>query len=63
MEVEVHQYSQSKPARHERVRNAYTKDGLYCIMLDDGNVYKYPVSNIFRIRETESESPVKRRRR
>ena len=50
--VEVHLYSQSEPCRFENVRNAYTKDGLYCVWaLTPEAVYKFPVEHIFRIKE------------
>lgn len=51
MQVEVHLYSQSEPVVIEEVRNAYTKDGLYCVMIS-GAVYKFPVQHIFRVKET-----------
>jgi hypothetical protein len=52
MEIEVHLLSQSQPIKYANVVNAYTKDGLYCIYLSDGIVHKYPLVNIFRIKET-----------
>lgn len=51
MNVEVHLNSQSQPVKRENVRNTYTKDGLYCVMVDDEHVLKFPVVNIFRIKE------------
>jgi hypothetical protein len=57
MRVDIHLYSQSNPVSHTGVRNAYTKDGLYCVMLADGSVYKYPVVHIFRVRETPPPAP------
>lgn len=47
----VHLYSQSKPLRYENVLNCYTKDDLYCIMLNETTVHKFPVQHIFRIAE------------
>lgn len=52
MKVKVHLYSQAEACCFERVRNAYTKDGLYCVMTVDGAVYKFPYEHIFRIKET-----------
>lgn len=52
MEVQVHLYSQSKPIEHIKVRNTYTKDGLFCIMYENGVVDKYPLDKIFRIKES-----------
>lgn len=49
--VRVHQLSQSRPINRDGVVNAYTKDGLYCLLLLDGTVKKYPLCNIFEITE------------
>ncbi len=51
MMIAVHLLSQAKPVVHDNVKNAYTKDGLYCLMMNDGVVLKYPLINIFRITE------------
>jgi len=52
MIVSVHLLSQAKPVTHDNVKNAYTKDGLYCIMTKCGEkIYKYPLINIFRVIE------------
>ena len=51
MKISIHLFSQSKPIEYENVKNAYTKDGLYCIYVDD-YVDKYPCCNIFRIKES-----------
>lgn len=53
MKIDVHMLSQSKPVTHTDVDNAYTKDGLYCIYYI-GGVLKYPMINIFRIKEYAS---------
>jgi hypothetical protein len=58
MRVEVHLLSQSKGILHNNIDNAYTKDGLYCIYYDDGVVKKYPLCNIFRIKEIEYPEPI-----
>jgi len=52
MKIEVHLLSQSKPIVYENVNNAYTKDGMYCVYNKDGIVDKYPLINIFRVKET-----------
>jgi len=52
MKIEIHLLSQSRSIIYKKVKNAYTKDGLYCILKGDGFVDKYPLINIFRIRET-----------
>lgn len=52
MKVKVHLLSQSQPIEYDNVKNAYTKDGLFCIYKSNGLVVKYPLVNIFRIEET-----------
>jgi len=52
MKIEVHLLSQSKAIVYENAKNAYTKDGMYCIYKQDGFVDKYPLINIFRVRES-----------
>jgi hypothetical protein len=52
--VYVHLYSQSEPVIISDVLNTYTKDGLFCVLLDDDKdqkVYKFPIMHIFRITE------------
>ena len=51
MKIEIHLLSQSKAIVFENVKNAYTKDGMYCIYSQDGFVHKYPMINIFRVIE------------
>jgi len=48
--VSVHLLSQSQPILYNDVENAYVKEGLYCI-LKNGIVDKFPLINIFRIKE------------
>ncbi len=36
MNIEVHLLSQSQPMRYDDVKNVYTKDGMYCMLLDNG---------------------------
>ena len=56
MKVNVHLYSQSRPVLIEGVRSTYTKDGLYCVLLNDNvTAYKFPYEHIFRIKEEDSE--------
>ena len=52
MKIEVHLLSQSKAIVYENVKNAYTKDGMYCIYKENGFVDKYPLVNIFRVCES-----------
>lgn len=50
MKVLVHMLSQSQPIEIENVKNVYTKDGLLCVYHDEV-VDKFPLVNIFRVRE------------
>lgn len=52
MNVKVHLLSQSKPISYTDVKNAYIKNGMYCILTEiGGKVHKYPMVNIFRVEE------------
>jgi hypothetical protein len=51
MRVEVHLLSQSQPIERNNVVNAYVKAGMYCILLSTNVVEKYPLVNIFRVKE------------
>ena len=53
MTIKIHMTGQSKPVLREKVLNAYTKDGLYCVYLKSGIVKKYPLCNIFEIIEED----------
>lgn len=54
MKIEVHLLSQSQPMEYKDVQNAYTKDGMYCMLLEFGEVVKFPLVNIFRVKEFEN---------
>jgi hypothetical protein len=57
MKVRVHMNSQSKGVEFDNVENAYTKDGLFCVYLkDEGVVYKYPMCNIWCIKQDYTHS-------
>lgn len=49
--VDVHLLHQSSPVSRDNVINTYTKDGLFCVLLDDFTVEKYPLLHIFRVTE------------
>ena len=51
--VDVHLLHQSSAARYENVRNTYQKGSLFCVMLDDGTVHKFPINHIFRVTESK----------
>lgn len=50
MKINVHLLSQSRPIEYADVTNAYTKDGMYCVYLQE-KVDKFPLCNIFRVTE------------
>ena len=54
MTVNVHLYTQSQPVVLEDVVNAYQKGDMYCVLKDDGAVYKFPLMHIFRVKEIGS---------
>jgi hypothetical protein len=60
MEIKIHLNSQSQPIEYSGVKNAYTKDGMYCVYFEAGAlVYKYPMCNIFRVTENYADQPKK----
>ena len=56
MTVEVHLLSQSRPVIVRNAKNTYTKDTLFCVLQDNGQVQKFPVCHIFRITEFAKEN-------
>jgi len=50
LSIEVYLLSQSEPIVYPKVINAYIKESMYCIEVN-GSVDKYPLVNIFRVRE------------
>lgn len=51
MDIEIHLLSQSQPTKYSNVLNTYTKDGMFCVMFDSKEVHKYPLVNLFRVKE------------
>lgn len=51
MHVVIHLNEQSQPIRRD-ADNTYTKGGMFCVLLPDRTVEKYPLVNIFRVAET-----------
>ena len=51
MTIYVHLLSQSAPIVLEGVKNAYQKGDLYCVMLEPGEVHKFPICHLFRVIE------------
>ena len=52
MIVEIQLTETSQPIIHNDVKNSYQKGQLYCVYLESGWVYKYPINNIWRIKES-----------
>ena len=53
--VKISLIETSQVIEHE-AKNTYTKGPFYCVYAEDGTVYKYPVSNIWRIAEGYGDS-------
>lgn len=51
MNIEIHLQAQSCPILFEDVKNTYTKDQMYCVYIKEGYVFKYPLCNIYRVKE------------
>lgn len=49
--VTVHLKEQSQPIVHEEVINTYEKGFFYCVYCKGEKVYKYPLVNIWRVKE------------
>jgi len=49
--VAVHLKDQSQPIIHENVINTYEKGSFFCVYCGAENVYKYPLVNIWRVKE------------
>ena len=48
--VHVHLLSQSQPIKRNDVINTYTKDGMFCVQLEE-KVEKYPLCNLYNVVE------------
>ena len=48
MKVKLQLKSTSQPIEYNNALNTYTKDGFYCVYLEDETVHKFPLENIFR---------------
>jgi len=51
MKIEIQLKETSKIITHYNVINAYTKGSFYCVYEEGEIVYKYPLNNIWRVRE------------
>lgn len=52
MTVSIQNKDQSQPMIYNGVDNTYVKAGFFCMVFRDKNrVYKYPMSDIFRVIE------------
>jgi hypothetical protein len=51
IKVIIHLKAQSQPIVHEDVINTYQKGDIFCIYVKGEVVYKYPIADIFRIKE------------
>ena len=59
MKIEIQRLGTSKPIVYEDVENAYTKEALYCVLMQDKEgrrvTHKYPLCSLFRIIEDYTE--------
>ena len=49
--VEVRMLLQSTPVVLTGVKDTYQRGRLFCVMCDDGSIYKFPIRNIYRVKE------------
>ena len=60
MRVEVQRNETSLPIIYRNVLNAYTKGGMYCILIEGGptgrRTHKFPLCSLFRVIEDYPES-------
>ena len=52
MKVEIYLKETLQRIEFEDAKNAYTKGDFYCVYTQDNWVYKYPIANIFNVRES-----------
>lgn len=55
MKIEVYLLNQSNPITYNEVVNVYVEEGMYCILEKDDIINKFPMVNIFRVREFPEE--------
>lgn len=49
MKIEIIFHTSSTPKRIKKVYAVYTKGGLLCIQMNNGQIQKYPLVNVFSI--------------
>ena len=52
MKVEIFLKETSQRITFKDAKNAYTKGDFYCVYTQDDFVYKYPVQNMFNVKES-----------
>jgi len=55
IEVKISLIETSQVIKHTAA-NTYTKGKLFCVLDEDGTVYKYPLRNIWRVSEGYGDS-------
>ena len=55
MKVKISLIETSQVIEHD-AKNTYTKGPFFCVFAADGQVYKYPVANIWRVAEDYGDS-------
>lgn len=62
MIVEIFLKETSQRIKFENATNTYTKGPLYCVYIKDENiVYKYPIENIFNVKESYYDNNVNKK--
>lgn len=51
MTVEIRMQLASQPIVLNEVHSTYQKGDLFCVRFENGTVFKYPIANIFDIKE------------
>ena len=60
MKIEIQRNESSLPITYDKVINAYTKGGMYCILFENKEIqrvtHKFPLCSLFRVIEDYPES-------
>ena len=60
MKVSIQLKASSQPIHHDNATNTYQKGDMYCVyVMGEDVTYKYPISTIWRIKETYGEHQTK----
>jgi hypothetical protein len=57
MKVSIRFHSASQPVNLENVVTTYQKESFFCVRLKNEITYKYPICNIYDVKESEAVDP------